>query len=303
MVTCNNKIKLFVFVMILIAATASVAWSDNGLSVSPGSVNIQMQAPQTYQGQVSVSNIGNTPLNVTVDKKRILKDTTTTLYFDDGIATWITANPTSFTLAPGASQVVTYTVNVPNNVNYYDAEGALQILGIPSSQNSNQTGEFNTQVKQAPAVVVPIKVGYPGPITESLSMTSHNVSSILLSLMPGNLVYQVKNNGTVQAKMTNEVTVKGLFEDQKLNSTNGTVYPGDQFTFKSQWTPGFFDMGFYSVDSNIKYGRDTQDQNLKSQNTVFVFPTWLILVILIIIAVWILRKKDIKSPVEIKRRK
>ena len=145
-------------------------------------------------------------------------------------------------------------------------------------------------------MVVPIRVGYPGPITQSLSIVNHNSTPVHLSLMPGNLVYQVKNNGTVQAKITNEVTVKGLFENQKLNSTNGTVYPGDNYVFKSQWTPGFFDVGFYTVESNIKYGREVQDQNLKSQNTVFVFPIWLILIILIIITVWIIRKKDIKSP-------
>jgi hypothetical protein len=302
MVALNNKSKLLIIVLIVVAFTTSVAWSDNGLSISPGSVNIQMQAPQTYQGQVSVTNIGNTPLNVTVNKKRILQDGKTTIYMDDGIATWITATPTNFTLAPGANQVVKYTINIPNNVNYYDAEGALQIVGIPSQKTSENNG-FSAHITQATALVVPIRVGYPGPITESLSMVSHNASPFLLSLMPGNLVYQVNNNGTVQAKMTNEITVKGLFENQKLNSTNGTAYPGDQFTLKSQWTPGFFDMGFYTVESNINYGRDAQDQNLTSTNTVFVFPTWLIILILIIITVWVIRKKEIKSPIEIKRRK
>lgn len=157
---------------------------------------------------------------------------------------------------------------------------------------------FSAHITQATALVVPIKVGYPGPITESLSMVSHNATPILLSLMPGNLVYPVKNNGTVQAKMNNELTVKGFLENKRLKSTNGTVYPGDNYPFKSQWTPGFFDMGFYTVESNIHYGRDAQDQNLTSKNTVFVFPTWHIILILIVITIWILRKKEIKSPIE-----
>jgi hypothetical protein len=87
-----------------------------------------------------------------------------------------------------------------------------------------------------------------------------------------------------------------------LNSTNGTVFPGDQYTFKTQWTPEFLDMGFYTVQSNISYGRDQQDQSLSSTNTIFVFPTWLILVIMVILVVWVLRRKEIKSPIEIKRR-
>jgi hypothetical protein len=79
------------------------------------------------------------------------------------------------------------------------SEGALQIVGIPSHIITQKTG-FSAQVTQAAGVVVPIKVGYPGPITESLSMVSHNATPFLLSLMPGNLAYQVKNNDTGMLK-------------------------------------------------------------------------------------------------------
>jgi hypothetical protein len=51
------------------------------------------------------------------------------------------------------------------------------------------------------------------------------------------------------------------------------MYPGDNYVFKNQWTPEFFDMGFNTVESNIQYQREAQDQNLTSKNTVFVFST------------------------------
>jgi len=91
--------------------------------------------------------------------------------------------------------------------------------------------------------LVPITVGLPGQITQSLSLTSYKVPAVLLSLMSANLEYNVKNNGTVKAQMTNNIVVKGLFEDKNI-LTNGTVFPGDSNTLNSQWTTGFFFMGF-----------------------------------------------------------
>ncbi|WP_048190431.1 hypothetical protein [Methanobacterium sp. SMA-27] len=267
--------------------------------MSPGKIDIKMQSPQVFTGEISVSNIGDSPLNVKVNKKRMMKNATTTLYADDGIATWINVDPAEFTLAPNEKKNIKYTITVPTNVNYYDAMGALQIVGTPTNSANNQTGSITTQVKQATAVVVPITLGFPGQIIESLSLISNNVPSVLISLMPSNLAYNVKNNGTVQAKMTNNVTVTGLFENQKIQ-TNGTVFPGDSYTLKTQWTPGFFDMGLYNVESNIKYGRDQQTQNLQTKNTILVSPVWIIILILLIVTIWIIRKKDIKSPLRIK---
>lgn len=287
-----------VVVLILITLT-SISWGSSGLSVSPGSVDIKMQSPQIFQGEISVTNIGDSTLSVKVNPKRMLKNANTTLYADDGIATWISIDPAEFNLAPGEKKSVKYSINIPTNVNYYDAMGALQIVGTPPDLPKNQTGGLTTQIKQATAVVVPVIVGYPGQILESISLVDQQVPWALLSLMPTNLEYKVKNNGTVQAKMTNKVTVKGLFENQNF-TVNGTVFPGDENTLKTQWTPGFFDMGVYDVESNINYGREQQTQNLQTKNTIFVFPSWLIIVIVILLIGWQIRKRDIKSPIRIK---
>jgi len=295
----RNYLKTVGIVALILISLTTAVWGSSGLSVSPGSINITMQKLQADQGTISVANIGNSTLTVTMNTKRIMENSTTTLYADDGIATWITVNPAQFTLAPGASKTVNYTINIPANVNYYDAMGAIQIIGTPPNSTNNQTGAITTQVRQAVAVVVPITLGLPGQIIQSLSLTSDNVPGILLSLMSGNLQYNVKNNGTVKAQMTNNITVTGLFVNQTLQ-TNGTVFPGDSDTLNSKWTSGFFDMGFYNVESNISYGRDQQTQNLQTKSTIFIFPIWIIILIMLILAVWVIRKKDIKSPIKIK---
>lgn len=288
---------IFTLILILLMSTA---WASNGLAASPGSINVQIQGTQVFTTEISVSNVGDSPLNVVISKKRMMKGGSTVLYADDGIATWITVDPEEFVLAPNEEKKVKVTINIPSEINYSDAMGALIILGNTTdhTQNASLSGT-SLLTKQIPAIMIPVIVGLPGEIIESISLTKYNVPWTLLSLMPGKLSYAVKNNGTVQATMSNHVTIKGLFENQNLTS-NGTVYPGDEYTLVNEWTPGFFDMGLYSVESNIKYGREQQNQNLQTKSTIFVFPIWLIIVILILLVGWQIRKKDIKSPIRIK---
>jgi len=122
----GSYIKTVGIIALILISFTTVVWGSSGLSVSPGSVNVQIQTPQVVQGTISVFNI-DSPLDITINSKRVMKNSTTTLYADDGIATWITVNPAQFSLAPGEQKTVSYSINIPNNVNYYDAMGALQI--------------------------------------------------------------------------------------------------------------------------------------------------------------------------------
>jgi P pilus assembly chaperone PapD len=156
----RNYLKTAGIVALILISLTTAVWGNSGLSVSPGGINIQIQTPQVVQGTISVSNIGDSPLNVTMNTTRIMKNSTTTLYADDGIATWITVNPAQFTLAPGEQKTVNYSIKIPPNVNYYDAMGGILIVGTPPKSNNNQTGGITTQVKQAAAVLVIKFQGY-----------------------------------------------------------------------------------------------------------------------------------------------
>ncbi len=276
--------------------------SASGLLASPGGFNVKFTGgPTTYSGTVTVENIGDNTLNVVVNKKRMQKDNVNLIFSDIGIAQWITANPSNFTLAPKEKKAVKFTVNVPANVNYFDAAGALIIDGysqqsLNSSSNSNSP---NLQIQQVPELVVPIIVGLPGPIIESLQMIQHSAPTVLLSFMPGDFAYQLNNNGTVYANITGNIEVDGLLSKHSV-PIQGGVFPGDNFTLTSQWTPDFLDFGIYDAKTTINYGRYHQTQTLQTDDKIFVIPVWLILIIILAVAIWFLRKKDIQSPIKIK---
>lgn len=294
--------KKFSIILMIFLVSMSLMGSASavGILASPGGFHLNMGTSQTYQGQVTVENIGNETLNVTVDKKRLQMDNVNLLFSDEGIATWITVEPTNFLLAPHQKQIVNFNVNLPSNINYYDAMGALVIRGY-SQQSAQQTnGNLpNMQIQQVPELVVPIAVGLPGPIVESLQLMQHSAPSFLLSFMKGSFIYHVKNNGTVYANMTGDVDVKGWFNEHHLNMTGG-VYPDDQYYLNTTWEPGILDLGLYDAKTTIKYGRVNQTQTLTTNDAIFVFPVWLIILIVLGITVWVLRKKEVKSPFKIK---
>lgn len=295
-----RNISVLIIILSLIVCFSGASFAA-GLLASPGGFKISMEAPQTYQSSLVVENIGNEQLEVKIEPKRIQKDNIHILFSDEGIAAWITVDPANFTLSPGEKKNVKFTVRIPTNINYYDAAGALLISGYPqkTEQNVQNNGQTNLQVQQVPQIAVPIDVGLPGTIIESLVLEKKDVPNILLTFIPGSFSYLLKNNGTVYANITGNVQLDGWFTDDNLKM-EGEVYPGDQYYLMTDWTPGLEDFGVYQAKTTIKYGRFDQNQTLQTNNTLIVIPVWLILIILIILVWWGIRKKGVKSPLKIK---
>lgn len=288
-----RNLSIISLFLLLLVSLGSV--SATGLLASPGGFDLNMSGPQTYQGTLTVENIGQNILNVTVDPQRLQMDNVNLLFSDIGIAKWISINETNFILKPSEKKQVHFTVTVPDNVDYYDAMGALVVRGYPL-KNTTQKG-FNVQ--QVPELVIPITVGLPGKITESLELVKSSQPSFLLSFMNGTFTYQVKNTGTVYANMTGIIQIKGWFNSHNV-TMHGSVYPDDQYFLKANWSPSIWDMGLYQTTTTINYGRYTPDKTITTKGWIFVFPVWLIVLIVLIVAIWFIRKKDIESPIKIK---
>lgn len=295
----SGKIKKFTLVILVLVMIFNLLGFTYGagLRASPAEFKFtNMSTSSTVSGQVTVTNIGNDSMNVTVLNKRLLMDSVHLIYSDEGIATWINVGLKNFVLAPGASKVVPFTLTTPAHINYYDAEGALIIAGVPLQ---TQSGIQNLSIKQGINLVIPLIVGLPGPITESLQVLQYNAPMVLLSYMPGDFTYQLHNNGTVYANMTGDIEINGLLSSHKV-PVQGEIYPGDNYTLQTSWTPGLLDFGLYSANTNMSYGRFQQDKTLQTSSTILVIPVWLIVLLILAVVIWTIRKKEIQSPIKIK---
>ncbi|HOQ20141.1 MAG: hypothetical protein RBT32_02345 [Methanothermobacter sp.] len=266
-----------------------------GLWASPAEFRYDLKPGETVTGEVTVKNIGDDEVKVTVEKKRLLMDSIHLVYSDKGIANWITIDGnTTFNLKPGESRKIRFTVKAPSRINYSDAMGALVIRGLPVTQRA----AGGMQVTQGVELVIPIRVGLPGPIIESLKLLDHKVPSVLLSFIPGEFVYELRNDGTVQANMTGMIEIKGLTRHSL--PIDGVVYPEDNYTLVERWTPGWADIGLYKVDTRIEYGRFQKAKSIETTDTLVVIPVWLIILIIVGAVIWILRRKGVEPPIRVK---
>jgi Predicted membrane protein len=276
--------------------------SGAGLLASPAKFNVNLNSSQTFSGSVNVQNTGNGTLQVTIDKKRELNNGKLTLLADDGIAQWISLDTTNITLKPGETKTISFTVKAPTTINYKDAFGVIVIKAIPLNNQNNSNNKISVVVKQGVELLIPIIVGLPGPITESISMLGHDVPWLLLTYIPGDFNYHIKNNGTVMENVTVNSQINGWFNSYDVK-TSGKVYPKNDYYLKNTWKPDIYDFGVYTVETNLTYGQYNGTKTLTQKDNVVVLPIWLIILILLALTVWILRKKGVKSPVVIKRRK
>lgn len=272
-----------------------------GLLASPAKFNLNLNPSQSVGGTVNVQNIGNSTLQVTVDKKREQSNGRVILFADDGIAQWISLNTTNLTLKPGETKSISFTVKAPSTINYRDAFGVLVIRGTPIvNPNTNSSG-VSIITKQGVELLIPIIVGLPGPIVESINLLDHKVPWILLTYMSGDFNYHIKNNGTVMENVTADTHINGWFSKHNV-TTSATIYPEDDYYLKNTWKPDIYDVGVYSVETDLTYGKYNGNQTVVQKDNLFVLPVWLIILILLAVTVWILRRENIKSPIVIRRR-
>ncbi len=267
-----------------------------GLTASPSYFKYNMNVTKAVSGQLVIENPSNNDMNVVLDKKRLLSDNIHLEFSDNGIANWITLNqPTSFLLKPGERKAITFNVNAPAQYNYNDAVGAIIVKGTPSRQGQTEKVAISQNVE----LVIPVIVGIAGPIIESLQLLEHSAPIVLLSFMPGDFTYHVKNNGTVYANMTGNIEINGLIGSTKV-PVEGGVFPEDDYYLSAKWTPGFGEMGIYNAKTVINYGRYQQDKTLETNDTILVIPVWLIVILLVALMIWYLRKNEIEPPFKIK---
>ena len=288
----RNITALLTVILIFGSIAPSIA---TGLWASPADFRYNLKPGQSVSGEITVRNIGKEEVNVNVTKKRLLMDSVNLVYSDRGIAQWITIEGnTSFKLKPGESRKIRFTLNAPGKINYLDAAGAIVIKGLPVQ---NVTGGI--QIVQGVELVVPIYVGLPGPIIESLKLEDHSAPKVLLSFMPGKFTYLLKNTGTVQANMTGAIELTGITGTQRV-PIEGVVYPEDNYTLIETWKPGWIEFGPYIAKTKINYGRYHQTKTIETSDTVIVIPAWLIILIVLGAAIWVIRKKEIEPPISIR---
>jgi hypothetical protein len=219
-------------------ATTSAAFS---LTVSP----TRLAVDQTDIGKVQrirVANGGAVPLSVQVQKRNFSGAADGSLNFEDNApysaTRWLTATPTAFTVAPGATQVVTASISVPSNPDTGDHQVALVFL-VPA-------GETSANVKINRGIGIPLYITVPGAVDTSTTPSELTAPGFATG-GPIDLSVKVHDTGTVHRDFrgASPLLVNGTGSTTAF--PDFTVMRGATREVSTTWSPPLFCICHLSV--------------------------------------------------------
>jgi len=196
-------IGLLISVLLLLALTSPAA---AGLSVTNPRIQDSISSGQVKTYTMSVGNTANESITVGVEVRGLGNDLSGPVHdltVDKDISpysarTFVTADPTNFTLGPGESRDITITVNIPSDVGDGGRYADIFIHTIPSGG-----GQIAISVAVSAQVILTIansnliqtgsilSIDTPQPTSEQLFVTTATLKNT------GNYHYKATFNGTV----------------------------------------------------------------------------------------------------------
>ncbi len=171
-----------------------------------------------------------------------------------GISKWITISQEIVTLNPMSSQIVPFTISVPNDADTGEQNGCILI----QESKEKMSGQSGATLSIRTGLRVAITV--PGEIVRNLELSKFLVTKNKnqITLSP-----EVTNTGNVSIDTDLKVVTKNIFG--KVLQEHGGVYP----VLRGQSSSWNFEVkkmtwgGFYSVQASIAYDQIQKDGQVK----------------------------------------
>lgn len=284
-------------------ATNEAVWAeDNGsdssskmtsMTVSPMNQQIILTPGEVYQGSVKVTNSVDSPGPLkysvgvgsfsqradenSVDDYGVIDTQAVSNY--NQMMQWITVDPTNGEIQPNDTQVVNFTITVPDDA---PAGGQYATLLFQNdSEREEHSGNVNIESKFQIASI----------IYADVTGETRNEGKILDNAIPGFLLAgplkaeaMVENDGNVHTDATYTLQVWPLFSDEEICTNEdkpgkSLVMPETKQYHVEECTLGI--AGIYRAKQTVTIFGETS----VVEATVFLCPIWLLLVILAVIVV------------------
>lgn len=306
-------LSTFIFAFLASAPASALEPGDVVMSLTPANQDLELYPGQQYQGSLKVTNVGRLPFDVkaSVSPYYAGNDDYTPDFEAENAYTklpnWITLEHYKFHLDPGDSTTLRFMVDVPEDIAAGGQYAAIMLLSDAGENAGNDAVKVSAQLA---AILYGHVNG--GELRTKGELTEHSFPSFV---MDGNFSVSqtVKNDGNVDFKVTQKLTVKDFFSNQDvitpssvssdgqpLGYADATVLPGTSRTGILTWENAPT-LGLYHVTQEISF----LDEVYTFSSLVFFCPVWLVVVVsaaLIAIIFWIIfsivrkRKQSRISP-------
>ena len=214
-------------------------------------------------------------------------------------AAWIGITPGTFTLQPGAEQIINYFIQVPADARPGGHYAAITYVPVVTQGVNGSGSTVNSELGSLFYITI------SGPIHEQ-TLISKFFANPFQEYGPVNILTQLKNLGDLHIAPKGTITVTGPFFNQTQSLATHNIFPGAARDFQNTFGQSLM-VGRYKATLMASYG---SNGNLPLVATMYfwVFPWRVSLVIILAIAALVLaglylrkKKKDgHKKPAEAK---
>lgn len=276
-------------IALLLLSLMGGCYGSTAISVSPGTL--------TSNGVLTVTNGGDTPLDVTITSFKLLGNGESLIY--NNITTGsIVATPSTFTIPPSSQQPVNIVLNgLPPE----DALYGVLIEGKKPNMNNESGNRVVLDNSVAVLVKVSTGLGTATPVRQELQITP-KIQPVALSLFSPQIGYALNNTGNIRERVNNSnSTITGLFYQSTATNSTPTIYPGDGAFISYKHTLPWYAMGVYQVKTEFNVTSPSEALQKSQTGEVLVFPVWLIFIAILLLLVFGIRRSGV--GIEIKKRK
>ena len=296
------------FVISIVSVTTAQEVQRTYTVINPAIAHT-LKPGQTTEGVTKVINQSNVPLTFKLNvQDYIVTDTKGTPNFlpPDTLnskysgAAWIGVTPSTFTLKPGATQVINYYIQIPLDARPGGHYAGIVYAPTTKAQEEATGGTVNTQVGSL------FYLNVSGPINEKAQVSKFATNSFA-EYGPVKILTQIKNMGDLHISAQGKITVTGLLFKESQDLVSQNIYPETARDFENSFGSTLM-LGRYKAELIGSYG---QENNLVLVATMYfwVFPWKLAVIITLVVVAIILgtvyyrrkKKSTPKAPEEPKK--
>ena len=273
------------------------------ISISPVVFDLTTDPGTTITNTIKITNVSTSRSQEIVMTIEAFTGTETgeAIVSDKGdpaysLNSWTTFSPSDFTIAPGKSQDVTYTIKVPLNAEPGGRYGSI-LASTPQSSINKGTGVATVQKVGA---LVLLRVS--GPISYKANITSFTTSKTLFEKAPVSFSTTIHNDSSVHIIPKGFVTISDSFGKKiaDIPVPEHYILPKEDRKLDIVWN-GPAAIGHYTAMLVLVYG-DGGNQVVATQS-FYIFPwkTGIPTIIVVAFLLWfvIARRKRIVEAIRV----
>jgi len=258
------------FFLALLILTLNTTKTANAVSLSPLTFELAANPGETISNVIKVTNSDPSPVNIVIEMEdfaAVGEEGQVTLQPGEdnltySLASWVTANPSSFVLPANESMAVEFSINVP-----FNAEPGGHYSSVLATVSA---GSVAGGVSVAQKIGSLLLLSVAGDVVEQLHVEEFSVEPFS-EYGPVNIVSRFENDGTIHLKPRGFILIKNIFgkEIEKIDLPQKNVLPRSIRRVEVEWGEKFM-FGRYEATLTAIYG--STNQPLSSVTNFWIVP-------------------------------